>query len=289
MKQGWKEYFVFTHRERWAIMVLILGMASVWGLHRLFPPQVKPLEIVWNTRLTSSAGAGLKGIPEDVKTWRREDVKKSPKFYFDPNTASQKEWVSLGLTEKQARIILNYISKGGKFRKPEDLLKIYGLRKNQAEELVPFVRITGTATDIKPSEKKLQVREKIEINTATIEDLDKLPGIGLKLGDRILKFRDKLGGFYSVYQVAETFGLQDSVFKKIQPLLSCNGKVIQININSVDKASLGLHPYFRGVTASAIINYRDQHGPFKSVEELKAVSVLTPEQFQKISPYLTVE
>lgn len=294
MKQGWKEYFVFTHRERWAILVLVLGMAGIWGLHKAFPPEIEPVGIVWEAGRASSHETELKRSDGDLEKGSGEleqgnhdDQLQVKKFYFDPNTASIKDWRTLGLSDKQARIILNYVSKGGRFRKGEDLLKIYGLRKDQAEELVPYVRIP--AAPISTFAKNQQVPEKIEINSATVEDLDKLPGIGMKLGERILKFREKLGGFYAVDQVGETFGLQDSVFRKIKPMLTCNGKVLQININTVDKTTLSTHPYFRGVPAGAILNFRDQHGPFNTVEDIKAVSVLTPEQFQKLRPYLAVK
>jgi competence protein ComEA len=73
-----------------------------------------------------------------------------------------------------------------------------------------------------------------------------LPGIGSKLSQRIIAFRNKLGGFYSVEQVGETYRLPDSTFQKIKPkLILGNNNVKQININAASIDEMKAHPYLR--------------------------------------------
>ena len=115
-----------------------------------------------------------------------------------------------------------------------------------------------------------------------------LPGIGSKLAARIINFRNKLGGFYSVEQIGETFGLQDSVFQKIKGWLIVDGTVQKININSATKEELGKHPYIRWNLANAIVAYRNQHGDFKSLNELKNIAVIDEATFEKIVHYLSL-
>ncbi|MEJ7821464.1 MAG: helix-hairpin-helix domain-containing protein, partial [Chitinophagaceae bacterium] len=116
-----------------------------------------------------------------------------------------------------------------------------------------------------------------------------LPGIGSKLAQRIIAFRSKLGGFYSVDQIKETFGLPDSTFVKIKPQLSVSSSTIKkINLNTATLDEMRSHPYLRYNVANAIIQYRIQHGNFSTVAEIKKIMIITDDIFNKVSPYLTI-
>jgi len=115
-----------------------------------------------------------------------------------------------------------------------------------------------------------------------------LPGIGSKLAARIVNFRDKLGGFYSVDQVGETYGLADSTFQKIKGSLQLSGSVKKFNINTATKDELKIHPYIKWNLANAIVEYRNQHGAFKSLDELKNIVLIDEVTFEKIVHYLSL-
>jgi len=128
-----------------------------------------------------------------------------------------------------------------------------------------------------------------DINLADSTDWSRLPGIGDKLASRIVHFREKLGGFYRVEQVGETFGLPDSVFQKIKPSLRLNSVSLhQIDLNQATKEILQAHPYIRWQIAKWIIDYRQQHGRFQSVNELLQLGQLDHSLFEKLKPYLIV-
>lgn len=223
---------------------------------------------------------------------------KAELFFFDPNTASVNEWKQLGIREKTAETIQKYLSKGGRFYRPEDIGKIWGLHKDEIERLLPYVRIEavpkGYAENKRdfPADKPVYTKpfpQTIDINTSDTTAFISLPGIGSKLAQRIITFRDKLGGFYSIEQVKETYGLPDSVFQKIKPKLAFAGTTIkQININNATIDELKSHPYLRYNLANAILQYRTQHGTFSAVADIKKIMIITDEIFNKVSPYLTV-
>lgn len=341
MEQGWKEYFVFTKRERLAILLLFGLIALIWCLHLFNPVKTTPLKISWTS--LDSIHQKMEGIERGKNSYdafKKEEVRNDNRrlFPFDPNTASKEEWKVLGLTDKQTGIIHNYISKGGRFRKAEDLLKIYGLRREDAERLMPFVQIkqadrppsyndrsdngfynrndfkkdtgktnynrfperrkseytnqnssSGGTGNYPGSNKVIVINSAIEINTAGMEEFESLPGIGVKLAERIIKYRDKLGGFYSVDQVAETFGLQDSVFQKFRGRLNCDRKVRKISINLQSGKELSEHPYFRGKLSTLLVNYRQEHGPFTTMEDLSKIPMINEQVMGKIRPYISLE
>lgn len=230
------------------------------------------------------------------------EVVPSELFYFDPNTATYDEWERLGIKDKTIHTIQHYISKGGKFYKPDDIRKIWGMSSTDAQRLIPYIDIKNKNTDYTATllEKKNvtppafaskgKVNTVININTADTSVLKSLPGIGSRLSARIVAFRDKLGGFYSIDQVSETYMLPDSTFQKIKPMLTIgNTAVKQININIATIDEMKSHPYLRYNLANAIFQYRRQHGNYNTVEDVKKIMLITDDVYKKVLPYLTVQ
>ncbi len=312
-----KEYFSFTKKERIGVLTLIAIIIIVFLLPYFLPStkkknnkqefeQFKNEVSQLKTQKKDSdtyAGRTIKKDDEYKNAYtepsrKKEEITKAELFYFDPNAASAEDWKRLGLRDKTIHTIQNYISKGGKFFKPEDLKKIYGLHENEYDRLLPYIKIENNYSNKKEEKKEIIVRniypehkskvlQAIDINEADTSKFILLPGIGSRLANRIVGFREKLGGFYSIEQIGETYNLPDSTFQKIKPFLKIgNEPVKKININTADVETLKAHPYIRWNLANAIIQYRAQHGNYKSVDDLKQIAIITPEIFQKISFYL---
>lgn len=218
-------------------------------------------------------------------------------FYFDPNTATTTDWKRLGVRDKTIATIQNYILKGGHFYKPQDISKIWGLHLNEVQRLLPYVQIAATETnhlqlkyEPKKFDKPLYAPSVIDINRADTTALIALPGIGSKLAQRIINFRDKLGGFYKAEQIGETFGLSDSTFQKLKARFIINNSSIkQFNINTATIEEMKAHPYIRYALANAIVQYRTQHGNFTALTDIKNIMTVTEQQYDKAAPYLTVQ
>ena len=175
-----------------------------------------------------------------------------------------------------------------------------GFFPNEVDRLLPYVQIATNnnyvatnnySTDENKTYDKPKYTPKIvDINTADTTAYIELPGIGSKLANRIVNYRDKLGGFYKVEQIKETFGLADSTFQKIKDRLVLNTKAVtQININTATMEELKAHPYLKQNLAKVIFNYRTQHGNYQTVTDLKKIMIIDDEVYVKISPYLTVQ
>jgi competence ComEA-like helix-hairpin-helix protein len=314
-QQFLKEYFNFTKKERKGIVFIVFFILLIIILPFFFPYFVK--EEKMDTSLfekeiaqlkidTSSKKYHAKKYDEEYyNDYTPSSLKNIPAknvelFPFDPNTATIDEWMRLGVREKTANTIQKYISKGAKFYKPEDIKKIWGLNPKDAERLIPYVSIKAVKKEYPQNEKKEYSEkknysnkdpiQKVDINLADTSEYIALPGIGNNLSKRIVAFREKLGGFYSIDQIGETYLLPDSTFQKIKPRLIVDSKAIKkININLATVDEMKAHPYIKYYIANAIFQYRKQHGNFSSTEDLKKIMLVTEDFFNKTSPYLTVE
>ena len=311
----WKlfsDYFSFTKKERKGIIYAIVIIILIALLPRFFHFFVKdkPIDTTEFAKEISALEANStkqKSFPKNKEEYHDDytpsyankvPVKKES-FYFDPNTASENDWIRLGVRKKTAQTIQKYILKGGKFYKPDDLLKIYGLAETDAKRLIPYVSIASVKKDYAPVRnkytesqtypKKFSIQP-VDINIADSSAFIALPGIGSKLSKRIILFREKLGGFYSVDQIGETYNLPDSTFQKVKKYLTLNSKAIKkLNINLATVEELKAHPYISYSIANSIIQYRQQHGNFKEVSDIRKIMLITDDFFDKTSPYLSIE
>ena len=314
-------YLIFTKKERVGTIVVLCIVLLIFICAKYIYPFISKDEI-GNSSDIAQAAALLKEkqkdstknyFPKNEYENDNADFKSYPKrnydnsftgemFYFDPNTLDESGWMKLGVKDKTIATIRNYVSKGGKFREPEDLRKIWGLRDDEKDRLIPYVRIAMNTTQspssgnysnkYQPYEKKVfekKIAQPVEINSGDSAAFDALPGIGPGYSRRIINFRNRLGGFYKVEQIGETFGLPDSVFQLIKPLLRISGDNIKkININTATNEELKAHPYIRWQLAKVILEYKKQHGDFKALEDLRKIMVIDPETYNRISPYLTL-
>jgi len=117
-----------------------------------------------------------------------------------------------------------------------------------------------------------------------------VPGIGPTLAGRIVRYRDNLGGFHSREQLSEVYGLSDEVSERIWEYFSLDEiKLERLRINSISRDELAKHPYVSYGAAKVILAYRNQHGPFQSLEDLQNIKIFDELWISKISPYLEFE
>ncbi|HEY8928066.1 MAG TPA: helix-hairpin-helix domain-containing protein [Mucilaginibacter sp.] len=206
-------------------------------------------------------------------------------FPFDPNNLTQAQWQQLGLSAKQATVINHYLSKGGHFYKKEDLKKIYGLTAGDYHKLEPYIVISNSSAYRyeKPPAGKV-----IELNTADSTGLTKVEGIGSAFAVRIIRYRNRLGGFIHKEQLKDVFGIDSLKYDEIKQQVSVNPSIIKkIPINTISFAQLRLFPYLNYKQVNAIIEYRNQHGNYTSIADMKSIVLLDDALLRKIEPYLS--
>jgi len=316
-----REYFSFTRKERIGVLVLIFLILLIFifpyffefrksktDQHSLeqFKNEIAQLKVKsQNDDVRQEASANKTDDDNNNADYyepiqQNKNDKKNSLFYFDPNTISEDQWRQLGIRDKTVHTIQHYLLRGGRFKIPVDLKKVYGIHEDDYNRLSPFIKIKNSSDIGKEDSEAVFVKKDhptftdkskkspiVDINISDSIGFSGLRGIGSKLASRIIHFRERLGGFYEVDQIAEIYGLPDSVFKAIKPFLRIsNDSVNKIDINTADVNILKQHPYIRWEMARAIVQYRSQHGPFKKPDDLLQITIISPENYKKIEPYI---
>ncbi|PRY16312.1 competence ComEA-like helix-hairpin-helix protein [Pontibacter ummariensis] len=312
IKHWIRRYFGFSQREVNGFLLLISLMVLLTAAPFLFDAFYSPSltdSTARDRQLLDSLVAQLEAKqPERARAGRvAATIALKP---FDPNQLSLEEWQAYGLPKYLAQRILNYRHKVGDFTYKAELGKIYGLPDSLFQQLLPYIQLPeerpdkhkqrqaiagaarptpDTGWDRNPRKEK-PVLVPFNINTADTVELKQIRGIGSKLSARIVKYRSSLGGFYSTAQLQEVYGLQPEVVDSLQKY-SYVAKTYTpqgLHINTATADELKTHPYVTPNIARAIVAYREQHGPYKQLDDIQQIRLVTPELFEKLRPYLAL-
>jgi competence protein ComEA len=303
MKQIIRDYLTFNKRERNGIFILLtiilsllvyLMIADKYTHHgktdfTKFEKEIQLLQAATDIKKEPeySEAVNTTKIPVPVETVPSE------RFMFNPNHLPEIDWKRLGLTNKQIHSIYNYESKGGSFRKKEDVKKMYAISPDLYKSLEPYIEIPleekAQTVKITYPKKTAPASTIIELNTTDSLQLTTVKGIGSFYAKTILKYRNALGGFHTKEQLMEVWKLDREKYDAMEKYLSVDAsKIKKININSCTAKELK-HPYINWKIVNGIINYRTKHGNFQAMEEIKKTDLLDDETFLKIVPYLSLD
>jgi len=135
--------------------------------------------------------------------------------------------------------------------------------------------------------KKAATGTIIELNTADSAKLTGLPGIGPSFAHRIMSYRSRLGGFIRKEQLKEVFGMDEDMYSQLASQVAVDVSLInKIHINKVDFDGLSHFPYLTFKQMNAIIQFREQHGQYSSLDDMRNIAILNNEILRKIGPYI---
>lgn len=253
-----------------------------------------------------------------------EDVSYAPQttrlFAFDPNTADSLTLLELGLRPWQVRNMMRYRAKGGRYRQPDDLRKLYGMTDSTFAALRPYIRIDSTAWVARRDSLRLLKHERdslrhvadslwkdsmytarrfhikkdtiIELNSTDTTGLMYIYGIGKYVAKTIIWYRQDLGGYVSPEQIREIPALKglEIKFDTIIPHLTAEkDSITRLRVNYIGVERLQRHPYLSFTQAKAIYELRRNKFYLKSIDDLRGLNCLTDEDIRRIEPYLSFE
>ena len=312
-----KNFFYLQRNDRHALTVLLLTFGIASALILLMGGKENSQER--ETEKATTPKEARKATREHPLYYKIDEMPHEL-FAFDPNTADSTDFIRLGLQPWQVRNIYHYRAKGGIYRAPEDFARLYGLTKKQYEVLRPYIII---GEDYQPAAnyygqrksqregenaqegndlqengekeeriysypQKLKAGEHVDINRSDTTDLKKVPGIGSVFARRIVRYREKLGGFVSTAQLKEIEGFPEETLAYMQAAQDDNS-VKKMNINKLSFSQLYRHPYINYYQAREICDYRRLKGPLKSLHDLALLKDFPPAQIERLTPYVTFE
>ena len=295
-----KTFFYLQRNDRRAIMATLIVLAVAVGLTIYISDEGQTAS---TTQADSTAtapnrnqgnGGGQQAVAYYDTGGRRAEL-----FPFDPNTADSTQLLRLGLAPWQVRNIYKYRAAGGIYRQPRDFARLYGLTAGQYRRLEPYIRISDDyrpAAEAYPAEPrpayvrdttryplKLKPGQHVALNTADTALLKRVPGIGSGFARAIVRYRERLGGFYSTAQLMEIGNFPQSAL----PYFTADPSLCRkLNVNRLTLSQLRRHPYIGFYQAKTIIDHRRLHGPLRSLDDLRLYKDFPPETIERLRHYI---
>jgi len=311
----WKDFFYFSKGQRIGILVLIvlilLVLAANYTLPYFFPVTEKDgtafLKEAEKFKKSLLSRDSLREADWQQKYEERQRLykEKYKNYYssktsenkiaytlsvFDPNTTDSAGFVRLGLKPYIASNIQKYKKTGGSFRTPTDFAKVYGVSAEKFKELESYIKIA----EIKSVKTEIGTTKRVdiivELNSADTILLMQIKGIGRGYAKGIVRFRQITGGFVSVDQLSEVYGMRPDNLEKIRPYCKVNTDLIKkINVNIASVERLRAHPYLNFYKAKAIYELRRKKGKLLGLNDLTELSELSSSDLIRLKPYLSFD
>jgi len=288
----YEDPFVISKRSKRGLLVLILVSLGLIFFPRVYMFFQKEEALVINSEQIAEFERTHKKFEKRNYSnyYSKKKKYKAPDSKFNPNTYTLSDWINLGLSEKQSVVILKFTARG--IYSEEDLKRIFVIPDVLFELIRDSVvyperfQNTPNQETFKKQAKQITV---INLNTADTTEFMKIYGIGAFYAKQIIRYREKLGGFFKKEQLFEVWKMTPEAYDKIKDHVFISEKdVKRININSVTIEELKVHPYLKWNQANSIIKMRIQRNGFKNIEEIKESVLIDSETYEKLFPYLSL-
>lgn len=238
-------------------------------------------------------------LQSEVDSLKNTSKNKSEKiFLFNPNFITDYKGYKLGMSVAEIDRLLEFRKTNQFVNSADEFQKVTKISDSLLNVISPLFKFPDWVNNRKEKKefekfpsKAFAKKEKIiliDINQATKEDLIKIYGIGEAISLRILKQKEVLGGFVSMDQMSDVWGLSPEVIEN----LNSHFKIIslpefkKIDVNNASLRELSQFYYFRYALAKEIITYRSMNGDFKNIEDLTKIKGFPVDKAKTIALYL---
>jgi competence ComEA-like helix-hairpin-helix protein len=297
-----EKIFLLTAEQWLGLLILAVLIAAGMVATKYLQPETKPIVLVEDSIKTNFEDYQAKQDSIHKAKWKKtykRDTIEIRMQMFDPNTVDSVTLLHLGFKPWQAKNMLKYRAKGGKYRQKEDMKKLYGMTDSMYIALEPYIciqqdsiavdsaQVDTIRLDSLPKWRSIKKDTILNLRTADTTELKLIRGIGSYRAKMIVRYREQLGGYARVEQILEARGMDKVVADSILPHFYIDSVVLnKMPVNKIRPEVLHRHPYLSFEQAKAIYEYRRRHIRIKSAEELKKIKGLSPSDIEKISIYL---
>ncbi|WP_431196311.1 ComEA family DNA-binding protein [Maribacter dokdonensis] len=287
-----KSHFKFNKQERSGIFFLLLLLILVqigYYVYKSYSSKVSGPLILENS---------LQVQVDSLKTIAAKNNKERV-YPFNPNFITDFKGYSLGMTIEEIDRLHEYRKRNKFVNSAEEFQEVTKVSDSLLNVISKDFKFPEWTQNAKPkSTHKSNSIESVnvnkitlkDLNTVTAQDLQKISGIGEKLSARIIKFRDRLGGFLIDEQLYDVYGLEKDVVKrtlKVFRVIS-KPKIVKINVNIATASELSKLIYLQKHVSESIVNYRNLNGSINSLNELSKIENFPIERIDRIALYLSL-
>lgn len=283
-----QSHFRFNKQERSGIFFLLLFIAVLQGIHYFLGSRTDSANKL--LALNGAEQAQLDSL-RNVEMLHSEKI-----FPFNPNYISDYKGYQLGISTEQLDRLHEYRNQGRFVKSAAEFQEVTQISDSLLQILSPYFKFPEW-NDKTPAFQKQTARqsniesvEVLDLNSATAQDLTQIRGIGPTLSARIIKFRDRLGGFLVEEQLYDVYGLESEVVSRALERFQVKTvpTIEKMDINTASAEELAKLVYINFELASEIVAHRNQNGPFSKLDEIRNVTSFPIERFERIKLYLTL-
>ena len=279
---SWRDFFYFSKGERMGLIVL-LCLITIAGILLILNNNA---EIVKDSGIQqTSTGNISETVNKPSETHSAKDITSntsSENVYVDksPVSAQASSQNNAGTTRQNENT--------NRVNNPNEAVSSSADKKESVSERVD--RLTSYAHPSYSRVEKYKEGTVVELNTADTTELKKIPGIGSAFAKRIVGYRNLLGGYYSVTQLSEVYGIDEERYNEFVPWFSADPSLISmITVNNISQDSLRRHPYIDYGQARIIMQLRKQKGKLTGWENLQLLNEFTDLDMIRLKYYFSFE
>lgn len=292
-----KSHFKFTQKQRsgiFLLLVLIVILQCVYFFVVSIAIRISSEEISINQ-------GELEKFQNEVDSLRLVEIEnRKPKIYpFNPNYIADYKGYTLGMTNEEIDRLLMFREQDKWVNSVKQFQEVTKVSDSLLNTISPYFKFPDWVTNPKPkstfayqNNTPKSYDEKIDLNTATVSQLRKVNGIGEKLSERIVNYRNKFsGGFIADVQLIDVYGLTPEVIERVlnQFTVKTPRQIVKYNLNDITRDQLVTIQHIDYELAYEIIEQRTLREGFKSIDELTKVKGFPIDKIEIIKLYLTLE
>ncbi|MBD2714622.1 helix-hairpin-helix domain-containing protein [Microvirga sp. STR05] len=327
-----RRFFGFSRRETSGFVVLLALLVLLLFAPQLLRPHLPAYNPAPDRQQLDAWATELAARRQPRPTYTRNSrypkrtyaaratVAQVPLAPFDPNRFSATDWQARGLPAWLGERLVKYREAVGGFRAKEQLRRAYGLSDTTYARLAPYIQLpeqlpareprtygsraadgstgrfaTRPFEGARPAtqyQRKPRNLQPFDLNTADTTQLMQIRGIGRGLSARVVKYRQRLGGFRSPGQLAELYSLRDAPdlvdSLRKYTFVRAGFEPAGVDVNGASFEELQAHPYVGKRLARVLVSFRQQHGPFRQPTDLRQIRILDEATYEKLLPYLLI-
>ncbi|MCL6219134.1 ComEA family DNA-binding protein [Zunongwangia pacifica] len=279
----WKSHFVFNKSERNGIFVLVILIIILQILYFKYP------FFSAEEKVSEKTSTEITQFQHSLDSLKQKNSKKDTIYPFNPNYLTDYKAYRLGMSVKEIDRLLDFRSSGKWINSAEEFQEITKISDSLFVKLSPHFKFPDWVSTAQTSNSIKQAPIlKLDLNLTTAQELQKVKGVGQVLSNRIVKYRELIGGYRSLIQLKDIYGLPDVTRKELLKYLNkIPPNFDKKNINTIGILELSELPYFNYELARAVIEYRNLHKGIDSIEVLSKIDDFPRSKFDRIQLYLS--